>query len=118
MESVTHYPAKQEKAPTILVFGGNPQRRAEVVSLLKTASDLNIYAALSESSGLETLDQLVDLDLVLIGGRYDQDQRNRIREKLAQRFPLANISEPGFDYPYSNERILTDVQSKIKHKIH
>lgn len=118
MDLVTHYPSQHENAPTVLVFGGNPQRRAEVVSLLKTASDLNVYAALSESSGLETLDQLVNLDLVLIGGRYDQDQRNRIREKLAQRFPLANISEPGFDYPYSNERILTDVQSKIKHKIH
>ncbi len=117
MDLVTHYPSKQENAPTILVFGGNPQRRAEVVSLLKTASDLNIYAALNESSGLETLEQLIDLDLVLIGGRYDQDQRNRIREKLAQKFPIASISEPGFDYPYSNERILTDVQSKVKHKI-
>ena len=42
------------------------------------------------------------MDLVLIGGRYSEEQRVRIRAHVRANLPGASLTEPGHDYPYAD----------------
>lgn len=101
-------------ARTVVLFGGSPYRRDEVVRLLGTQLDVTVVGALDEAEGMATLADLGDaVDLVLIGGAYSADQRDRIRRYVAGSLPGRPISEPGFDYPYANDAIVADVAAKL-----
>jgi hypothetical protein len=68
---------KSSAAPVIVIFGGNPHRRDEVLRDLATIGDLGAYGALSEDEGYELLLRHKDrVKLVLIGGRYTPAQRH------------------------------------------
>lgn len=103
------------KAPVVILFGGNPYRRDEVVSLLSNLGDLSVYGTLGEEEGMakiEAFDRKVDL--ILIGGRYSEDQRKRIKSWVMAHLPGVEVTQPGYDYPYSNYAILADVKKKLK----
>ena len=101
-------------APVMVLFGGSPDRRHEVIELLKTLGDITVYGTLSEAEGLAKLEELGDrVNVVLIGGRYTSEQRQQIQTWVAKHIPLAKITQPGHDYPYSNEAIIADVKSKL-----
>jgi hypothetical protein len=51
------------------------------------------------------LQSLPKIDIVLIGGRYSKEQRVRIIHYVETYFPTTKITQPGFDYNYSNENI-------------
>ncbi len=100
-------------APVLILFGGNPHRRDEVIRLTQSIGDITIYGVLNEEEGMKKIHSLPKVDLVLIGGRYSHEQRNRIRAYVKQNMLNTKITEPGFEYPYDNEAIKTDIKVKL-----
>ena len=100
-------------AKSFVLFGGNPARRDEVIRLLMPLQSISIYGTLNEEEGIKKITELKEVDLVLIGGRYSNDQRIRIRSFVKATFPNAKITEPGYDYPYSNDAIFEEVRNKL-----
>jgi hypothetical protein len=113
MELITQIISSKKDAPVAVLFGGSPVRRAEVVTLFSELGDITIYGTLSEEEGIEKLQSLEKVDLVLIGGRYDNEQRKRIKQFVDLNFPNAKITEPGFSYTYRNDLIKKDVIEKL-----
>ena len=107
---------KDLNAPVIVVFGGNPEMRHQVVSMFEEFNKVTVYAALAEEEGMQLLKSLPKVNLVLIGGRYDEKQRLRIREFVKQNLQGTFISEPGIDYPYGNEGVKEDITIKLNLK--
>lgn len=108
--------SSNKNAAVVLMFGGNPYRRDEIIRLLEPLGDFSIFGAISEEEGLDLLSTLARVDLVLIGGRYLEEQRVRIRNFVHKNRKATLITEPGYDYPYDNLAIATDVLSKLKIK--
>lgn len=103
-----------EKAKTVVLFGGSPVRRDEIIRLISDGTDLTVYGTLNEEEGMEKLNELEgDVDIVLIGGRYTPSQRERISRWVTENLPTAKLSRPGFDYPYSNDDIRKDIVGKL-----
>ncbi len=103
-----------ESAPIVVLFGGSPIRRDQVINLVKEIGDITIYGTLSEEDGLGKLKELEKVDLVLIGGRYDENQRIRIRHFAESKFPKVFFTEPGWEYIYDDELIKKDFAEKLK----
>lgn len=101
-------------APVMVIFGGNPQMRDRVVGMLEAFNRVTVYAALGEEEGLHFLHTLPRVDVVLIGGRYTEEQRVRIRKYVKDNLPHAFTSEPGIDYPYGDEGVKHDLTVKLK----
>lgn len=112
----TEYISTAPNAKTLLLFGGNAQRRHEIISLLQPLRNLSVYGALSEAEGMEKIKTLSQIDIVLIGGRYSEAERLRIRNFLHTNYPAVKITEPGYQYLYSNEAIFTNVQNIINNE--
>lgn len=108
-ESISNNP----NAAVIVLFGGNPYRRDEVINHLKTLDDYTIYGTLSEEEGIEKITSLPKVDLVLIGGRYSHEQRVRIKQFVSQQLPNTKVSEPGVEYPYDNIAIHNELKNKL-----
>ncbi|OYU94082.1 MAG: hypothetical protein CFE21_17945 [Bacteroidetes bacterium B1(2017)] len=104
-------------APVIVLFGCNPFRREEVINHLKQIGDITIYGTLSEEEGMEKITSLPKVDIVLIGGRYSDEQRIRIRKFVAEHLPNTKISEPGVKYPYEKEAINNDIHLKLNLRV-
>jgi hypothetical protein len=100
-------------APVMVIFGGNPVRRHEVLSMLSDLGGISAHGALSEEEGVQMLRQHPEVQLVLIGGRYSELQRQRIRDLVRTTYPRASITEPGWQYPYDNDAIIADIRSKL-----
>lgn len=108
------YLSPHPQAKVLVLFGGNPLRRDQVIRHLKVIPGLSIIGTLSEAEGLQTLQQLPRVDVVLIGGRYEDDQRQRIRDYVREHLPHVKVTEPGVDYPYDERIILQQVEQFIK----
>jgi len=103
------------QAPVVVLFGGSPYRRGEVIRLIAQLGDLTVYGTLSEEEGMAKIEELGrKVDLVLIGGRYSDEQRKRIQTWLTENVPGVLVSQPGVEFPYSNEAILNDIKRKLK----
>lgn len=101
-------------APVIILFGGNPYRRDEVVRLLSELGDITIYGTLGEEEGMAKIEELNrKVNLVLIGGRYTDQQRTRIKKWVSENLTGVDVTQPGYDYPYSNPAIFADVKAKL-----
>ena len=107
---------KDPNAPVMVIFGGNPEMRDHVVVMLSEFNKLTVYATLSEEEGMQRLKTLPKVNFVLIGGRYDQEQRVRIREYVKEKLPGTFTSEPGIDYPYGDEGVKKDLTTKLNLK--
>jgi len=103
-------------AKVILLFGGNPKRRDEVIMHLMQLHGVNIFGSLSEQEGIDKISELKRVDIVLIGGRYTDEQRMRIRSFVRNNLPNTEITEPGKNYPYSNESILRAIKTILQSK--
>ncbi|MFS4415755.1 hypothetical protein [Maribacter sp. 2307ULW6-5] len=102
------------KAKTVVLFGGSPVRRDEIIRLISEGVDLTVYGTLNEEEGMAKLNELNEkADIVLIGGQYSNVQRERISKWVKVNLPKAKLSRPGFDYPYSNDAIRKDIVSKL-----
>lgn len=101
-------------APVVVLFGGNPYRRDEVVRLLSELGDITVYGTLGEEEGMAKIEELDrKVDLVLIGGRYTKEQRTRIKKWVSENLTGVEVTQPGYDYPYSNPSIFADVKAKL-----
>lgn len=100
-------------APVLVLFGGSPHRRHEVLQALARAGGMQAHGALSEAEGMELLARLPRVDVVLIGGRYSEEERVRIRAHVRAHLPHAAITEPGRDYPYDTDLMIADVRVKL-----
>jgi hypothetical protein len=100
-------------APVLVLFGGSPHRRHEVLQALARAGGMQAHGALSEAEGMDLLARLPRVDVVLIGGRYTEDERVRIRAHVRAHLPNAAITEPGHDYPYDTDLMIADVKAKL-----
>jgi hypothetical protein len=106
--------ADKKNAPVIVLFGGNPFRRDEIIKLIKSiAVDITVYGTLSEIDGFETIKSLPKIDLILIGGMYSESQRNRIKKFILENLKETKITEPGWNYEYENEAIKKDIKQKL-----
>ena len=103
------------QAPVVVLFGGSPYRRDEVIKLLTQIGDVTVYGTLSEEEGIAKIEELDrKVDLVLIGGRYSDEQRKRIQTWLMEKAPGVVLTQPGVEYSYSNENIQRDIKQKLK----
>ncbi len=117
MTLIREYIAPQENAPVMVLFGGHPQRMNEVVSMIRDSlKTVTAIGNFSEEEGLQKLSTLRKVDLVLIGGRYSEEERIRIRNYIAEHFPGVSTTEPGYQYPYDNTAILNDIRIKLNLK--
>lgn len=107
---------KDSNAPVMVIFGGNAEMRDHVVGMLADFNKVTVYAMLSEQEGLDCLKTLSKVNFVLIGGRYDEEQRVRIRKYVKENLPGTFTSEPGIDYPYGDEGVKKDLTTKLKLK--
>lgn len=99
---------------TVVVFGGSPIRRDEVVRLVGQGLDITVIGTLNEAEGMAALMETGQpVSLVLIGGQYTLEQRKRIHAHVKAALPGTTTSEPGQEYPYSNENIVNDVATKL-----
>lgn len=98
----------------IVIFGGSPMRRHEIINLLLPIDDLSIYGTLSEAEGLKKIEELGKIDIILIGGRYSEEERTRIRKYVHENQPNAAITEPGHTYEYSNPEIFNQVKKLVE----
>ena len=102
------------RAPVVVLFGGSPTRRDEVIKLIAQIGDVTAYGTLSEQEGIAKIEELDrKVDLVLIGGRYSDEQRERIQTWLTKKTPGILLSQPGVEYSYSNENIQMDIKQKL-----
>lgn len=101
--------SKNQSAKILVVFGGSEVRRDDIIKLLLPIENLTIYGTLSEQEGLAKIVELGTVDMVLIGGRYTERQRTTLKGFISTNYPTAYITEPGFDYPYSNETIFNEI---------
>ena len=115
MTLIREYIASETNAPVMVIFGGNPERMNEVVSMIRDSlKTVTAIGNFSEDEGLSKLSTLEKVDLVLIGGRYSEEQRVRIRSYLKRHFPGVATTEPGYQYPYDNAEILEDIKKKLR----
>ncbi|WP_373520258.1 hypothetical protein [Aquiflexum sp.] len=113
-ELLSEFISLDTNAKVIVLFGGSPKRRDEVIRQLMQLEGVTIIGTLSEREGIDKLLEHKKVDLVLIGGQYTDEQRIRIRSFVRNNLPVAEITEPGYDYPYSNEAIFNYVKDKLK----
>jgi len=109
----TQFIHKDPQAPVVLIFGGNPNMRDHVVGMLEDFNKVTVYATLSEEEGIKSLKTLPKVDFILIGGRYNEEQRIRIRKFAKENLPSTFISEPGIDYLYGDEGVKNDLSRKL-----
>jgi hypothetical protein len=115
MTLIREYIASETNAPVMVIFGGNPERMNEVVSMIRDSlKTVTAIGNFSEDEGLSKLSTLEKVDLVLIGGRYSEEQRIRIKDYLNEHFPGVATTEPGYQYPYDNTEILDDIKKKLR----
>ncbi len=107
---------KDPNAPIMVIFGGNAEMRDHLVGMLSDFNKVTVYATLSEEEGMQRLKTLQKVNFVLIGGRYDEEQRVRIRKYVNENMPGTFTSEPGIDYPYGDEGVKNDLTVKLKLK--
>jgi hypothetical protein len=110
---LSEFISPDSSAKVMVIFGGNPQRRHEVLGMMSKIKGLTAYGTLSEEEGMNRLRALPHVELVLIGGRYDDAQRARIRAHVKANMPGTQMTEPGYDYPYDNAAIEADVRRKL-----
>lgn len=113
MQLKSEYQHVDAAAPIVVTFGGSPQMRHHVVSRLAATGKLTVYGTLSEEEGLDRLRTLSRVDVVVIGSRYTEAQRRRIKEYVAQHLPGTLTSEPGREYPYDEEEMIRDIGQKL-----
>jgi hypothetical protein len=106
---LTQYISADKDAKVIVLFGGNPYRRDEIIKQLMTIKSVSIYGTLSEEEGIAKMKDLGKVDIVLIGGRYTDQQRINIRAIVGQKYPNTSVTEPGVKYQYSNEAIFNQI---------
>lgn len=107
------YISPNADAKVLVLFGGNPIRRDEVIRHLMVIPNLTIVGTLSEAEGMEALKRLPRVDVVLIGGRYNMNQRKRIKSYVAVNLPQAKVNEPGVDYTYNEQMITESIKRMI-----
>jgi DNA-binding NarL/FixJ family response regulator len=111
---ISEYISDYPNSKMLVLFGDDPNRRDEVVRMLKSIDGLSIYGTLSEEEGMQKLMELGQVEIVLIDGNYSDDQRQRIRYFVKQNFPDAKITEPDQEYSYDNQSIIDQITSMIK----
>ena len=57
-ELLSEYIAPAANAKVVVLFGGNPNRRDEVIRLLMALKTISIYGTLSEEEGMKKISEL------------------------------------------------------------
>ncbi len=101
------------QAPSLVVFGRTAGRMDEVIRLLRDMGGVSAYGTLTEAEALQRIATVPRLGAVLLGGAVEEAARRRIRDELARHHPGVLTSEPGQQYPYSDENIVADIRAKL-----
>ncbi|MCX6180347.1 MAG: hypothetical protein NT150_00270 [Bacteroidetes bacterium] len=113
MTLLKQYIHSNTAAAEVIIFGGNAVMMDQVVREFISVADANVFGALSLEEGIELLREHPTVKFVLIGGRYDEQQRKIIRKFAQENLPPAVVSEPGVNYLYNHENIIKHLQSTI-----
>ncbi len=111
MELVKEIISEDNNSKVILIFGSNPYLRDQVVRSLSTLGNCSVYGTLSEEEGMIKINGLPEIDLVLIGRAYSQEQRLRIKAFVKYNLPNTKVAEPGIDFSVENY----GVEENVKH---
>jgi hypothetical protein len=87
------YISENPQAKVLVLFGGSPVRRDEIIRHLIRIPSLSIIGTLSEEEGLQTIIDMPQVDIVLIGGRYSLEQRTRIKQFLRTKYSYIKTTE-------------------------
>lgn len=113
MEFLKEIVSSFEKAPVIIILSSTPFRCDQLIKLVRTIGELTVFGTLSEDEGIEKIKNTPTVDLVLISSRYTEGQRKRIHSFISENKPTIKLTEPGWDYPYKEETILSDIREKL-----
>lgn len=106
--------SRDPRAPSLVVFGRTAGRMDQVIRLLRDMGGASAYGSFSEAEALERIATVPRLGAVLLGGGVDEASRRSIRDELARNHPGVLTSEPGQQYPYSDENIVADIRVKLE----
>ncbi len=101
------------QAPSVVVFGKTAGRMDEVIRLLRDMGSVSAYGTFTEAEAFQCIATVPRLGAVLIGGSVEEASRLLIRDELTRNHPGVLTSEPGQQYPYSDENIVADIQAKL-----
>ena len=113
MKLKSEYIHSAPEAHVIVIFEGSPHMRDTVIRKFEQWNKASVYGTLSEEGGLRKLNELEKVDLIVIGGRYNKEQRKSIKKAVRRLHTITQTSEPGIDYPYDHGELLKDVEQKI-----
>jgi hypothetical protein len=102
------------RAPSLVVLGKTAGRMDEVIRLIRRMGGASAYGTFSEAEALERIATVPRLGAVLLGGAVEEASRRRIRYELKRNHPSVLTSEPGQQYPYSDENIVADIRVKLE----
>jgi hypothetical protein len=101
------------QAPSVVVFGKTAGRMDEVIRFIRDIGGVSAYGTFTEAEALQRIKTVPRLGVVLLGGSVEEAARLHIREELSRNHPGVLTSEPGQQYPYSDENIVADIQVKL-----
>lgn len=113
-ESLKDKVSGSKKAPIVVLFGGSPVMRDQVINNLSILGDITIYGTLSENEGIEKLTHLNGAaNVALIGGRYSEEQRTRIKNWVLRNSPNTDVIEAGRNGLHGQKEISNYLKTKL-----
>jgi hypothetical protein len=113
MELVKEIISDDINAKVIVIFGSNPYLRDQVVRSLGTLGNVSVYGTLNEIEGMEKINSLPKVDLLLIGRAYSEEQRIRIKAFVKNNLPNTKVAEPGIDFSVENGGVEKNVKLQL-----
>lgn len=107
------YISSEKNAPVVILLGKTAGRMDEVASLIRDMGDLSVIGTFTEAEAMQRIKTTENVRLVALGGAVDDAARQRIRAHLEKHMPKVPTSEPGIQYPYSDDNIRQDIQRKL-----
>lgn len=101
------------EAPSLVVLGKSPQRMDAVIGMFREFGGIDVHGSFTEVEALELIAATPRLRAVAIGGAIEEAARLRIRAELERNHPGVQTSEPGHQYPSTDENIVRDVLAKL-----
>jgi hypothetical protein len=107
------YTSPVKNAPTVLLLGKTAGRMDQVVRLIRDIGGVSVVGTFTEKEAMERLKTTPNVRLVGLGGAVENPTRERIHDYLKKNLPGVPTTEPGVQYPYSDENIRQDVKRKL-----
>lgn len=110
---LSEFKSPVKNAPTVVLLGKTAGRMDEVVRLIRDIGGVSVVGTFTEDEAMHHIRSAPNVRLVGLGGAVDDGIRQRIRAYLKKHLPDVPTTEPGVQYPYSDNNIRRDVKRKL-----